>query len=145
MLDPIHHMASASDQWLALGGAGGAQRSEILRWSEVTLAQLPEGTRKSELKTAILNVPKEINSETDRSKISELRHVNERLLSNPPIGFFPPRRLLEAIQVARENGADGIILYGASTVEGADLWETVREGYNAGNQGHIVTGSATNR
>src|ERR1700682_4756009 len=145
MIDPIHRMSSASDQWLALGSGGGAQRSEILRSSQVTLAQLPEGNRKSELKTAILNVPKEINSETDRAKLSELRHVNERLLSNPPIGFFPPRRLLEAIQVARENGADGIILYGASTVEGGGLWETVREGSNDGNPARPVTVSAPNR
>ena len=145
MIDPIHHVSSASDQWLALGSAGDAQRSEILRWCQVTLAQLPEGDRKSELKTAILNVPKEINSETDRTKVSELRHVNERLLSNPPIGFFPPRRLLEAIKVARENSADGIILYGAGTVEGAGLWETVREGSNDGNPARAVTGSVPSR
>ncbi len=145
MIDSIHHMASASEQWLALGGAGGTQRSEILRWSQVTLAQLPEGPRKSELKAAVQNLPKEIDSETDRAKISGFRHVNEKLLSNPPEGFFPPSRLLEAIHVARENSADGIILYGVSTVEDAGLWETVREGYNDDNRGRLATGSAPNR
>jgi len=146
MIDPIHRMAAASDQWLAAGaGAGGTLRSDILRWSQVTLDQLPESPRKTEFKTAVQNLPEQIDSEIARAKLIEVRHVGDKLLSNPPAGFFPPSRLLEVIHIARESGADGIMLYGATMLETANLWASVKEGFNEKNEGQPVTASAPAR
>ena len=129
MQDPVNSMNAAIDRWATHEGAGGADREDILRFSQTTLSQLPEGGRKDELIKALKDLPEAISSEEERKVALNLRHINERLLGDPPIGFFPPDRLLEAIRVAHENGADGIVLFAGGSIDSAHLWDAVREGY----------------
>lgn len=128
MYEPVNAMNAAIDKWTARQGAGGAERAEIFRQAETTLAQVPAGLRKSELARALGDLPLAINSEAERKIVLGLRHLNERLLGDPPPGFFPPERLLETIRVARENGADGIVLFSGGSIERGHLWPAVKEG-----------------
>jgi len=130
MYDPIHKMSAAIDAWTARQGAGGAERAEILRLAETTLGQLAAGPRKSELTQALGNLPQAINSEDQRKIVVGLRHINEKLLGDPPPGFFPPERLVETIRIARENGADGIVLFAGGSVEHAHLWGAVKQAFS---------------
>jgi len=111
MYDPLNKMNVALDQWAARQGKGGADRAEVLRLAQTTLSQLPTGPRKSEFEQALQSLPQTVHSEAERQAVLSLRHINERLVSDPPPGFFPPERLLEAIRAARRNGADGIVFF----------------------------------
>ena len=129
MQDPIKSMNAAIDRWAAHEGPGGADREDILRFSQTTLSQLPEGGRKDELMKALKDLPEAISSAEERKFVLNLRQINKRLLGDPPSGFFPPERLLESIRVAHENGADGIVLFAGDSIDSAHLWDAVRKGY----------------
>jgi uncharacterized lipoprotein YddW (UPF0748 family) len=129
MYDPVNQMNAAIDRWMASPSSEGAQRAEILRLAQTTLAQLPEGSRKSEFARALADLPQAIDSEAARKTVLVLRHINERLLSDPPPDFMLPQRLLDAIRVARENGADGIVLFAGGSVERQHLWGAVKEAF----------------
>jgi uncharacterized lipoprotein YddW (UPF0748 family) len=134
MYDPIRQMNALIDQWTAPRRGRGrgpehGERAEILRLSQITLSQLPEGPRKTEFSRAVQNLPLKIASEADRAAVENLRHIAERLTSDPPPGFFPPERLTESIRIARQNGADGIVFFAGGSIEHQHLWQAVKEGY----------------
>jgi len=129
MYDPLNKMNVALDQWAARQGEGGADRAEVLRLAQTTLSQLPTGPRKSEFEQALQSLPQTVHSEAERQAVLSLRHINERLVSDPPAGFFPPQRLLDSIRAARRNGADGIVFFAGGSIQQAHLWEAVKEGF----------------
>jgi uncharacterized lipoprotein YddW (UPF0748 family) len=129
MYDPINKMNTALDQWVAGEGEGGSERAEVLHLAQTTLSQLPTGPRKNEFAQALQSLPQTIHSEAGRQAVLNLRHINERLVGDPPPGFFPPERLLESIQAARRNGADGIVFFAGGSIEHGHLWEAVKEGF----------------
>jgi uncharacterized lipoprotein YddW (UPF0748 family) len=129
MNDPIDKMNVALEQWAARQGDGGADRAEVLHLAQTTLSQLPTGPRKSEFEQALQSLPQTVHSEAERQAVLSLRHINERLVSDPPPGFFPPERLLEAIRAARRNGADGIVFFAGGSIQHTHLWEAVKEGF----------------
>jgi uncharacterized lipoprotein YddW (UPF0748 family) len=129
MYDPLTKMNAALDRWLARQGEGGADRAEALRLSRTTLSQLPAGTRQSEFERALQSLPQTIHSEAERQSVLNLRRINERLVGDPPPGFFPPERLLESIRAARRNGADGIVFFAGGSIEHEHLWQAVKDGY----------------
>jgi uncharacterized lipoprotein YddW (UPF0748 family) len=129
MYDPINQMNAALDQWLARQGEGGADRAEIRRLSQTTLSQLAPGARQDEFAGALESLPQSIHSDADRQNLLKLRHINERLLGDPPPGFFPPARLLDSIRVARQNGAQGIVFFAGGSIEHEHLWSAVKEGW----------------
>ena len=106
----------------------GADRAEMLRRAQTTLAQLPPSPRKEEFSRAVESLPQTIAFETDRNAVLALRAASQSLLSDPPPGFYPPERLLETIRGARANGAQGIVLFAADSIEREHLWDAVREG-----------------
>jgi hypothetical protein len=130
MYDPVNQTNAAIDKWMGRQGSGGTERAEILRLAQTTLAQLPAGPRKSELMQALGDLPQAISSEAERKTVLGLRHTNERLLKDPPPDFMPPQRLVETIRVARENGADGIVLFAGGSVERQHLWGAVKEAFS---------------
>ena len=129
MYDPINKMNVALEQWAARQGDGGAERAEVLRLAQTTLSQLPTGPRKSEFEQALQSLPQTVHSEAERQAVLSLQHINERLVGDPPPGFFPPERLLEAIRAARRNGADGIVFFAGGSIQHTHLWEAVKEGF----------------
>lgn len=129
MYDPLHQMNAALDRWVAREGDGSADRAEVLHLAQTTLSQLPTGPRKSEFAQALQNLPQTLHSETERQAILSLRHTSERLVSDPPPGFFPPERLLDSIRAARRNGADGIVFFAGGSIQREHLWEAVKEGF----------------
>ncbi len=130
MSDPVHRMNAAIDRWAMRQGEGGAERAEILRVSETTAAQLSSGPRKEEFLKALESLPATIRSEADRQRVLALRGINDRLLNDPPPSFFPPERLVEAIRIARANGADGIVLFAAGLIEREHLWGAVKQAFS---------------
>jgi uncharacterized lipoprotein YddW (UPF0748 family) len=129
MYDPINKMNAALDRWLGRQGEGGADRAEVLHLAQTTLSQLPSGPRQSEFAQALQSLPQTIHSEAERQAVLKLRHIDEKLVGDPPPGFFPPERLLEAIRAARRNGADGIVFFAGGSIEHTHLWEAVKEGF----------------
>ncbi len=135
MYDPLRQMNAAIDRWIAPGRGGHperrepAVRAEILRLAQITLAQLPDGPRKTEFSQALQNLPQKGAPEADRNAILNLRNIAERLNSDPPPGFFPPERLSESVRIARQNGADGIVFFSGGSIERQHLWSAVKEGY----------------
>jgi len=129
MYDPINKMNAALDRWLARQGEGGADRAEVLHLSQTTLSQLAAGTGKDEFAQALQSLPQTARSEGERQAVLSLRHINERLVGDPPPGFFPPERLLKSIRAARQNGADGIVFFAGGSIEHEHLWEAVKEGF----------------
>ena len=129
MYDPINKMNVALGQWAARQGDGGADRAEVLHLAQTTLSQLPTGPRKSEFEQALQSLPQTVHSEAERQAVLNLRHINERLVGDPPPGFFPPERLLEPIRAARRNGADGFMFLDGGSIQRMHLWEAVKEGF----------------
>jgi hypothetical protein len=129
MYDPINKMNTALDHWLAVQGDGGADWAEVLHLAQTTLSQLPTGPRKNEFAQALQSLPQTIHSEAERQAVLTLRHINERLVGDPPPSFFPPERLLESIRAARRNGADGIMFFAGGSIEHEHLWGAVKEGF----------------
>lgn len=130
MYEPVNQMNAAIDAWTARQGPGGAERAEILRRAQTTLGQLTAGPRKKALTQALATLPQAINSEAERKTVLDLRQISEELLRDPPPDFMPPERLLTTIRVARQNGADGIVLFAGGSVERGHLWEAVKEAFS---------------
>jgi len=129
MYDPLHQMNEALDCWVARQGDGGAERAEVYRLAQTTLSQLPTGPRKTAFAQALQSLPQSLHSEAERQAVINLRNLNEKLVSDPPLGFLPPDRLLESIRVARRNGADGIVFFAGGSIEREHLWEAVKAGF----------------
>ncbi len=131
MSDPVRQMNAALDRWVRREGEGGADRAEVLRVAATTESQLPAGARKDEFREALQGLPQAIHSEAERQKVRALRTINDRLLGDPPPGFFPPERLVETIRVARANGADGIVLFSGGLINNEHLWGAVKEAFSS--------------
>jgi uncharacterized lipoprotein YddW (UPF0748 family) len=128
--DPINNMDEAIDNWLARKGPGGSEREQILADSEITLSQLPSGQCKQEYEAALQALPQTIVSAAQTESVERIKKLNGQLLRTPPPGFFPPERLLAAIRIASENGADGIVFFAGGTIEREHLWGAVKEGFS---------------
>lgn len=134
MRDPLQRMNEAIDEWTARKGAGGGERAEILKEAKTTLAQLPAGARKQEFAAALQALPRSMESEADTKSVARLEEIDNQLLTHPPRGFYPPGRLLAAIRIAHQNGAEGIMFYSGGSIEREHLWGAVKEGYSIVNQ-----------
>jgi uncharacterized lipoprotein YddW (UPF0748 family) len=129
MYDPINQANSAIDRWIAREGEGGAERMDILRLSQITASQLAAGPRKDEYLLALKNLPQTIVDADSSKAVLNARLIANKLIGDPPTGFLPPERLAETIRVAVENGADGIVLFSAGSINQAHLWEVIKEAF----------------
>jgi hypothetical protein len=129
MQDPINNMNGEIDNWRARKGAGGVERQQILADSKITLSQLPAGKTRQEYEAAIQALPQTIATEKQAQSLARLKTLNGQLIRNPPPGFFPPQRLTQAIRVAADNGAGGIVFFAGGTVEREHLWGAVKQGF----------------
>jgi uncharacterized lipoprotein YddW (UPF0748 family) len=130
MYDPLNEINATLDHWLERQDAGGQERGEVIHLAQTTLAQLPAGPRKQEFERALKALPQALNSEADRKGVLALQALCQRLINDPPPGFYPPQRLTEAIRVARENGAEGIVLFAGGDIVRDHLWNTVKEAFD---------------
>lgn len=54
-----------------------------------------------------------------------------KVLSDPPAGFFPEEKLVRTIEAVRKAQAEGIVIFAASLISGKKLWSGVEKAYSS--------------
>jgi hypothetical protein len=92
------------------------------------LAALEPETERS-MRRLVETLGTQNDKETERSQIEELKTMTDRLLNDPPEGFYPGEKLLRMIQTIRDAGGEGIVLFAATHLTRKKLWPAVEKAF----------------
>ncbi|MFH1940765.1 MAG: putative glycoside hydrolase [bacterium] len=90
------------------------------------LASLEPETERS-MRGLVQTLGAKDDKDTERSRIEELKTRVDRLLSDPPEGFYPGEKLVRTIQTIRDAGGEGIVLFAATHLTRKKLWPAVEK------------------
>jgi len=62
--------------------------------------------------------------------VDSLRTWLQRLKGDPPPGYYPEEKLIRAIEAVRRGGAEGIVIFASSHVEGKKLWGALEKAFS---------------
>ena len=57
------------------------------------------------------------------------REEIQKILSDPPPGFFPEEKLIRTIQTVKKTGVDGVAIFSAGIIQRNKLWPAVKKAF----------------